>query len=304
MHAHEDNTAPISPTVTCHILEQNARMHIHTWRYHQPHCPYSHLSLASTKHARTHTWRYHQPHCPYSHLPHTWTKHTWRYHQPHCPYSHLSLASTKRTHTWRYHQPHCPYNHLSLASTKRMHARTHAHVKIPPAPLPLQSLVTCFNKTHARTREDTTNPTAPTVTCHFLQQNARTREDTTSPTAPTVTCHLFEQNARMHAHTHMKIPPAPLSLQSLGTCLNNNTNYYNICPTRHEKLINMASDLSPPVAFPSHRLRMLERNQYAHTDKYWLGLTNNALNIHYVIMWSQVELTQWQGCTSRSFGVM
>jgi len=29
---------------------------------------------------------------------------------------------------------------------------------------------------------------------------------------------------------------------------------------------------------------MLDRDQYEHTEEYWLELTNNPLHIHYTIM--------------------
>jgi hypothetical protein len=83
--------------------------------------------------------------------------------------------------------------------------------------------------------------------------------------------------------------PSPLT-KSPVTCFDNNTNYNNICHTPSEKIINMTSELSSPVVYPSHSLRILERNQYAHTNQCWTKLTNNPLNIYYMIMESQVRL--------------
>lgn len=52
----------------------------------------------------------------------------------------------------------------------------------------------------------------------------------------------------------------------------------------------MASEPSSLVVYPSHGLRILERNQYAHTSQCWTRLKNNPLNIHYMIIGSQAQL--------------
>jgi hypothetical protein len=105
--------------------------------------------------------------------------------------------------------------------------------------------------------------------------------------------------ARTHTHTHTrarryhyKPPPYKSTCHLLGQ------QYKLLQHVKHDlkKIINMVSDLSPPAAYPRHGLRLLECNQYAHTAEYWLELTNNPLNMYYMITLSQ----RWGLCNNRA----